>query len=629
MPDGKSKASDCKKCNPDVKIPLSISPDGESSVTIKTTGRGFTWDPDKCGLVSVTPSGTGATIVTGEKNYTITGQACTTITVTANWSGGSKTQNVQVRRNFTLATGVDTSKLDIASTRADADNGGKDFYGKHNCDPNNPNICDVYSRSCGDVPRPTNPTPVVTPQPTPEPRYNYCCVDNGLPLLSSDVMYLREQKSKSCPDGYTLLEISEKDCVKPTAVAGSCQKSTVEATPKNVNTTSCEGPASLQIDDGQKCTNVNSDKVENSFYKIACTKTINSKFDYGNDNSDTTTRSLYSGEGINFAINVNTTYNCSYEFYDGIWNKTYNSVLTRVEAIDKNLVSYVKKGDSTGFEKYIKTLSKVGVNNTKKLYELWNTVVDLKTLINDYSSYVTKNVYNENATVTITTKEKGANVSNKFSFIQVVNNKGKETKKVTKTMNLVNGTKVENFTLNNTSNPRKVTLLPKKSCIKNDGTITGAGDNGSCPSGTIDGGNKMYIGINTDKTENGNKYPMSIVVGGLGSNNSTITNNKCDIQIKDDDITYRQIDVGNPFINNTWKKGVNWINTLYDFTQIIHDTTWSETPYKVIELNAKEILAIRESNSKFNKLHPYLGLCDRVKTESQDEITKKICSIIK
>ena len=613
---------ECKPCNGGalVKIPTSISP-GQSQIEVKTA-TSDTWSFAECGVLTISPTGDVVDPRDRVRNITLTGKACSTIKVTVSWNGGSISKEVNVREKWTLVKGVETSSLIIYANRTIADMNGGDFYGKHNCDKNNPSVCDVYTRTCGSV-----PTVVKPPE---NPKYNYCCVDNGLPALSSDVKYYKDQTSKSCPSGYSLLEIKESECVKPNTVPGSCKSSPIVATAKNETANTCEGNVSIQINDGQRCTNTNSDKVENSFYKIDCTKKINSKFDYGNDNSTSTKREIRKGNGINFIINVDTVYNCKYEFYDSIWNNTYNNVIDRINQIDKKLVTYVENNDSSGFEKYItNNLSKVGVKNTSRLYELWNIIKSLKDIVKDYTSYRTGNVYKEGAIVTIKTKEKGVSLEKKYNFIQSVNSVGKETKKVLKTYTLTNGTKVENFTLNNEGSPRKVILLPKKACIdKSTNAVIELTDNGTCPKNTIDGGNKMYIGYDTDITEDNKPYPIYISLTGLGSNNSTITNNKCDVLVKDEEYIYRPIDINNPFINDEWNKGENWVNNLYDFSNVINSNTWNESPDKKIELSASDIAAIKESNSRNRASYPYLGLCDKIATTSQDSITQKICRAI-
>ncbi len=121
---------------------------------------------------------------------------------------------------------------------------------------------------------------------------------------------------------------------------------------------------------------------------------------------------------------------------------------------------------------------------------------------------------------------------------------------------------------------------------------------------------------------------MIIKVSGLASNDSKVNNDKCTFRVVNIPLTYRPIDVSNPFINDSWEKGVNWVNKLYDFTRVIHADTWRESAYNTIKLSPSDIVDIQVSNSKNKALSPYLGLCDKIDTASQDVITKKLCAAI-
>lgn len=465
-------------------------------------------------------------------------------------------------------------------------------------------------------------------------RYSYCCVDNGYVDLSNDVYYEKNKQSKVCKDGYTLLEnVSEANCKKPPAVAGSCKSSPIIPPEQNKSATECESNVLLEINDGQRCTN--NTEENNSFYSITCVKKYNSSFDYGNDGSSTTERKLYIGGGISFKINVDAIYNCNYTFYNTVWDNTYNSVLKRIGNIDSNLVSYVTKKDKAGYAKYINnTILKRGVKDASSLYEWWNIIEELKLIINDYKEYEPDISGDLKTEATITTKESGTEIKKKYSFQQIINDTGKTIRSDVTRATLKDGTVVESYIVNNDpeisagARARSITLIPKKTCVNRfTNAVVDANDDGTCPVNTVDGGNKMYIGYNTDKTSGTVTYPMSIKITGFNQGNSTIENNKCSIKVSEAGLIYRPIDVYNPFINSEWKIGVNWANSLYDFTKVIHDTTWSEAADKKISLSANDIVEIKESNSKYRSNSPYLGLCDKI-TEP-DLITGKICEAIK
>ena len=461
--------------------------------------------------------------------------------------------------------------------------------------------------------------------------YDYCCVDNGTLELSSNAKYYESQADKVCPSSWTALEnVKKEDCVIKEEKIGSCSigKNTKENEEK---ANSCEGTTKVELSDTTKCTD--NEHEQTNFYEIACTKTIKTQFDYGNDENGNTLRSLYKGEGFAFGINVETTLNCKYVFYEETWNNAYNSVKESIKKIDSNLLNYLNNKDA--WEKYINDniLNKNGVNNASKLYWYWNLADKLREAVKAYNEDTPKRTYNEQSELTLTTYEKGKQIINKYKLKQVVKDEGTYIEENVKNIDLkVSGvTNPKSYTLKSNNN-RKVALIPARVCI-NKGTdkiTTIEGD--KCPENTLDGGNKIYISSLTDKTENNTSYPIEIKVTGLGAINYTINHDKCDLKVDEGKYIYRPIDVSNPFINSKWQKGKNWINEIFDFTKIIHSNTWSDNSNKkVITLTSKEIVSLKESNSRAWKDNnsPYMGLCDKQSITLQDEITKKLCSLIK
>ena len=122
-----------------------------------------------------------------------------------------------------------------------------------------------------------------------------------------------------------------------------------------------------------------------------------------------------------------------------------------------------------------------------------------------------------------------------------------------------------NYTWSNKNNPRIVKLtLPKVYFDKETGKTPPVTKN------VIDGGNKLYIDYNTDP----GTYNINVKVSGVGC--SSINNDKCSITVKENEILYRPIDLSNPFINNKWTPGSNWVNNKFDFRNIIHSDIWSK-----------------------------------------------------
>ena len=241
-------------------------------------------------------------------------KACTTVNVSVS-GPTSKSGSVKIETDFTEETvnkNFKASEVDsIPKTPSNADMDGKSYYGnKNDCTSKTDGTmdCQVYVRSsCGTS-------------------YSYCCVDNGTLLTSSKATYKEYQPTKVCPTNWTLLEnVKKEDCVIKNDV-GSCDTSDISSPSQTSNTNVCEDTVSIKVDEGKKCTST-TDNEKTNFYEISCAKTVKTGFDYGNDGNKNTVRTLYKGEGFAFEINVETTVNCKYTFYDTVWTKAYNGVI--------------------------------------------------------------------------------------------------------------------------------------------------------------------------------------------------------------------------------------------------------------------------------------------------------------
>ena len=578
------------------------------------------------------------TMFLSEVNVKI-GSPCTSTVFTA-YSGSMQKSYTITDVRYPWRKGRDGAYVEkLPSSAVDANNKEKNIYGK--CYERNVlnikywNCKDVYERnSCtpgGNPPSPiTPPVATPTPTPTPAPKYSYCCVDNELPGLSSNVFYVVDKPQRNCslyageygkPGGnYTLLDnYGPSQCRAPEAVLSSCN-TTNTSVPKQEYASACEGNVSFQTNDNISCT---------GFYTINCRKTINGGFDYGNDSNNGSSRYIYKGQGIEYAINVKTNTYCQFRFDADKWRKSYNSFINNIRLIDNNLVSYVVNNDANGWTNYIKNkFSNLKSNNVRTLYGWWTIISNLTDIVNTYNKYekniAGNNGSSESATLTVTTKEnnKAVNISSKFN---------NETKSSNPSKVVFN---TYNLGLKGVANPSsfdmdvvsEVKLTPQNTCVNNySGDVQAMNATGKCSDGNIVGGNKVYIGYNTDS----NTYNISIRVEGLGLNNSSIVNDKCDIKVLGDDLLYRSIDLKNPFINSSWKKGENWANSAYDFTNTIHANTWSESTRNTISISAKDITEIKNSNYSYEKSNysPYLGICDAVNKKTA--IDNKICNAIK
>lgn len=427
------------------------------------------------------------------------------------------------------------------------------------------------------------------------------CYANNTDLNKATRMEYKSSADKKTDDKF-IKDRTEKTCVLPTKITYCDPVPNIQPlVAKTAN--ECEEDITIDYKNSYECNGT-------SFYKIKCDNNKNKitvSFDNGNDSSKgntiKTTNELLAGQGFEFDMTIKTVKVCTATFDADNWKKTYDGVLARYNKAVSDL------SGTTGNEKKI-------LESMKNEYQ--NQLNSLKKVVNTYNSYqkgeLEKNVLDIDGNFETTYKANGESKTLKTTFAKNVVSAGKGVVTISKTHNLgVSGlTNPTDFTWSTESNPTVVKyIFPKVYLDRNTGEITNN-------SKEVDGGNKLYLDYDTD---NG-RYIMKISL----SKGITVTNNKCDINVSDTNIIYRPIDVSNPFINDSWEKGINWINALYDFTRVIHSTTWSEKSLYYVTLSANQIAELKKSNQVNRNIFPYLGLCNRQEASMQDEITRTLCN---
>ena len=418
--------------------------------------------------------------------------------------------------------------------------------------------------------------------------YSFCCVDNEYIGVSDNVKWadhkLKNNTStfNACEyyygKGYTPVNATQAQCHKPTPVAERCQYSSTGLKKAEENTNSCEEAKEISISEGEKCSDSDPSK---SFYTIKCDRTAKTNFDYGDDNDTSTVREIYKGQGFKFGITVESSIECRGEFSGSKWINVYNLLKGKLDAVDPNLINYCNNYDYKGWDNYINNVLKPKKESAKsELYKLWRIIEELKEIVDNYNKYEPNVEYNEEATLDFTYKVGGKVVRlstqspNQSIFERSIVSEGKYVSSYENVVNLgVKGvTNPKNYLRSSKSNPRIVKLTPKNVYINTNTTNIQTDAKNA-----ISGGNKIYIDYATDTPQT--ITPINITVTGLAGNNSTINNNQCTLKVRDMEIIYRPIDVSNPFINNTWTPGKNWVNSQFDFRNIIHSNIWSTSSY--------------------------------------------------
>ena len=364
----------------------------------------------------------------------------------------------------------------------------------------------------------------------------------------------------------TSVSMTEELCV-PLSDPAYCVPEAVN--PKNKEVSAklcCEDNIELSYEDGKKCN-------EKSFYDITCENKINIKYDNGDD---------YDRGGITIDVNKS----CIAKFNKSNWSKAYDKLNEK-----KSIVKKAKKNASK--EDKIKL--------DKKINEIDHIINDLKQVAIDYNNEVKSLGFIPEATIELKYKD--------------VNNKNKIEKELV----------VNNYHWDNYDKPKVIKLiLPKSYIDDNTGEVTD-------DKNKIDGGNKLYIDYSAKSSEKGEDSTMKITLVGKSYNIEVdkFENIKCHALERDVNIKYRPIALTNPFINSDYKKGDNWVNEKYDFTKIINSNVWSRKALYDITLTSLQIEDLKYSNIKNQSSSPYLGLCDKIKSSMQDDITQTICNALK
>lgn len=543
----------------------------------------------------------------------------TSIPVAGRWQEAPKDDDGKVRVPETpSASTVEEADAWIGSDRADMD--ATMAYGD-NCkvtDEEGKVECDSYFTrgKCGAQPIKT---------------YSYCCVDNQYIGTSSEkaktgdnqggvkwadhVLYNHDQMKNGkygCayyfgnnytlatnPDGSTV----PKNKCSPPEIINRCS-----STPKTLTnqvsggtTTQCEEEVTLKYNEGEKCSDNSDGNIQNSFFAINCSRTVKANFDYGDDGRTDTPRDLYKGQGFKYGITIKTIIECDKSFYDDIWKKSYSNILERLRTIDYDLAKFYH--EEYNATKWLQRYQYLVENKdkfksgtvAKDVFMFWNILDELLGVVKSYNNYSPDNQYNETATLDFNYNVDGKTVTlsrqvpNQSIFIKNVDEGVYQEPSSTVNLN-VEGKKIKgliddkgklqypkNGKKTNIAHPRTVKLVPNEMYVNTTtGTLQTINNSG------YSGGNKIYIDYyaNTPQVIT----PINIIVTGYAGSDSlklenAITNNKCTLKVKDMEIIYRPIDVSNPFINNTWAPGKNWVNSQFDFRNIIHSNIWSTSSY--------------------------------------------------
>ena len=368
-----------------------------------------------------------------------------------------------------------------------------------------------------------------------------CYGNSRMYSLATKVAWLSEA-SNAYPEYISSIK-SESACKKETAPKACVPVNTGD--PKNkktLNTKSCEDTIENMTTDGMSCKG-------NPYYTISCTNKTSTNFDLGDDGIITSTNNLLVGQGFKYGITAKVVRTCDGKFDGELWQKAYEYV--------SNVIKKAKKEKDKASKSELKKIESLIIENQNKQKKL-------KELVTAYNNYDLNKGTSITSKINLSYKVNGKTQTLTTELISTDIQKGVGKKKDKGEVNLnVKGlTNPHNYSWTNESKPTIVKLIPPKKYMDNNGKIASSG---------IDAGNKIYVDYYTEPKT----YPLNIKANGIGGN-IVIENNKCNIKVVDQEIIYRPIDISNPFISKDWIPGINWINDLFDFKNIIRSDIWSK-----------------------------------------------------
>ena len=421
----------------------------------------------------------------------------------------------------------------------------------------------------------------------PKQDYGYCYGDQPYIGIATSVQWKLGPPSAGGAYPYIYKDITDESKCTTMSNANACKSSRVNTGKKEDKATSCEGTVSFSTNNfSTSCADGGS-----SFYNIACTTQVSTTFD-ADDNLVNSGYSLYQGQGFKFNVGVSETITCNATFNPTLWSNAYEKIMNKMEKVvsrkggsDTAYRAY-KENNYIKYENFIKQLQKEDGEDWYKahkatyaeIYELYTIARSIEEIVNEYNAFKVPEDTAATATLNMSYSSNKSKSNTTYNYT-LVSDKEECTpvKKVSETHNSItsNGKRGASW-LEAPSNYTQiyhkiVNLYPQNASInkKNGEAIY---DNTNTSITVLDGGNKIYLGNGT----NAQDIPISITVSGLARNGSTVTNDKCSIKVTDRSMLYRPIELKNPFINTSWQKGENWINSLYDFTGTIHANTWSQ-----------------------------------------------------
>ena len=571
------------------------------------------------GAVSITGSGGISVKKYSDTHFTITasGKCDSKGSYTVEVENASASQSVAIIGDWQERQNVTLSHMPAYSTKTAADINKGWEYG-YNCVQSGDKVtCGQYGwRGCGepgvaptvDIPSIDEPTPEPTPTPVPPACYaNASSLDNA-----TDAKWTNDP-----PSGYYKISgiTSELTCF-PRKIATNCLPESITP-PQDYSASNCEETMKFTTEISSKSCASSSENI----YNIDCTIDVETEFNI-DDNLKSHSFNIYSGQGFKFNIGTRQVVNCDATFNASSWLSAYEKVLNRMSAVSGGGKTARQVYASRNFSSYDSFVQNNLSDNEVKILaiSLYKLAEALEKILDDYNNYkVTISTPNTSVTMQYATT---GNKSYCYNFSEEINacEPSKTVKRTHSGFSAYGLTAPKDYHMRE---EKIITMYPESVSISkaNGEVISSNGNTSTGVSNALEGGNKIYI----DNNASAQTVSINVKVSDLSVNGASVSNDKCSLNIQRQGTLYRPIDATNPFINSTWNKGHNWVNSTFDFTKTIKADTWSGSGLYTINLSKSNVTELQTSNAKNSS--SYLGLCN--KTTDLDSITKSICESIK
>ena len=426
-------------------------------------------------------------------------------------------------------------------------------------------LCDRYNRGCGKKP------------PNPEP---HCYKNTSTGLLYWGVYSTVKDGEERINNGYEIVNsiTDPKQCVS------KFQCTTEE--PKASGSTVCNGQGKLEGTYKRKC---------EAIYTIECKDTIETHFQgpsYDWTLEEGHNAYLYPGTGFKYKFSAFSDFKCT-----GYFDKD------RYEKVSKYITEYASKisGNIVSLDGEFYSSASDGLNYIKTSYTEWDP------------NYI------DESTVTIRDDLNGTTLRS-VDLVPVELEEGEDIliDKCGKLPKDKSGSvKTDNFTYTERRYMEKEIPM---AYLNNKGEIIY--EPYSCDN--CDLGKQFFI--TEDRNNIGStKYNYIVNAEKLGYLGFGTDETKCNLQVVNNELIYRHVDLNDPFIKNSGHKiGQNWLNSRYDFTKILKPNVWTkDSMYNTVTLTKDINAQIKKETS--NNPNYYIGACTRGNASSADIV----CSLLK